>query len=85
MGLVQNGQVYYGYRYSAGELKGSLIDSTLTENFLRYLQVNPDFNDTAVSPENEDILDRYFSSLFSALAPIVSTLDPEMIFLGGAV
>ncbi len=83
MGLVQNGQVYYGSRYSAGELKGSLIDSLLTEEFLRYLRDNSGIYKASVSPEKDDILDRYFSSLFSALAPIVSTLDPEMIFLGG--
>ena len=74
MGIVSGGSVYHGSHYAAGELQVSPVDARERSSFLRALNRNEDVQAAALS---------YCSRLFGSLIPVVSTLDPELLILGG--
>lgn len=82
MGIVQNGQVYYGSHYSSGELKNALIPFEQSKNFLNLIQHNNNHLFEG-SEKEERTVREYMESLFLALMPIISVLDPEKVVLGG--
>lgn len=82
MGIVQSGQVYYGSHYSSGELKSSLVPFEQSKNFLKLIRRN-DNHLFEGSEKEEQTVREYMNSLFLALIPIISVLDPEKVVLGG--
>ena len=75
IGIVSGGEVYHGSTYSAGELQVSPVIDSLRNDFLKILE-DEDREDAVASLE-------YCSLLFRTLNPVVSTLDPELLILGG--
>ena len=75
IGIVSSGEVYHGSSYSAGELQISPVIDTLRTNFLKELEEDGS-GDALASLE-------YCSLLFRTLNPVISTLDPELLILGG--
>ncbi|NQT58931.1 MAG: ROK family transcriptional regulator [Bacteroidetes bacterium] len=78
IGIVQNQKVSYGAHYSAGELENELVATGLKKEHLEYLRQTGDMSGESVS-----IVTDYFFTLFTALKPIVSVLDPGTVILGG--
>ncbi|MDC7232356.1 MAG: ROK family protein, partial [Spirochaetales bacterium] len=75
IGVVTGGQVYHGSSYSAGELQVSPVIDSLRNDFLKVL--NSEKHENAVASLE------YTSLLFRTLNPVISTLDPELLILGG--
>ncbi|MBF9017221.1 MULTISPECIES: ROK family protein [unclassified Oceanispirochaeta] len=75
IGVVTGGEVYHGSSYSAGELQVSPVIDSLRNDFLKIL--NSDKHENTVASLE------YTSLLFRTLSPVISTLDPELLILGG--
>jgi len=82
MGIVQNGQVYHGSHYSSGELKSALVPYAQSKNFLKLIRRDDKYL-FPLSEQEEGTIREYISSLFMALMPVISVLDPEKVILGG--
>lgn len=83
MGLVQGGRVYYGSRYSSGELPGPLVDAARSREFLDLIRRRDSLAPVGLAREEQRIIREYLGHLFSALRPIISILDPRKVILGG--
>ena len=75
IGIVQQGCVYRGSNYAAGELITSLVSDELRDKFLSSLNNE--------GPEAEDVREAYLSTLFKTLNPVIAALDPQKVILGG--
>ncbi len=75
IGIVSGGEVYHGSSYSAGELQVSPVIDSLRNDFLKVLEDD--------SREESVASLEYCSLLFRTLNPVISTLDPELLILGG--
>jgi len=75
IGVVCSGEVYHGSTYSSGELMKSPVEDSLRMEFLKHL------DDPAESPEK--LAGEYCRQMFSSLQPVIATLDPELLILGG--
>jgi predicted NBD/HSP70 family sugar kinase len=78
IGIVQNGKIYYGAQYSAGELDRELVQTALKKEHLDQVRRTGE-----VPQEAEGLVGDYVYKLFDALKPIVSVLDPGTVILGG--
>ncbi len=78
IGIIQNGKIYYGAQYSAGELDRELVQTALKKEHLDQVR-----RTGKVPLEAEDLVSEYLYTLFQALKPIVSVLDPGTVILGG--
>lgn len=75
IGVVSGGEVYHGSSYSAGELQVSPVIDSLRNDFIKVLN-SDEHENTVASLE-------YTALLFRTLNPVISTLDPEILILGG--
>lgn len=77
IGIVQDGKIYYGAQYSAGELDRELVQTALKKKLLDQVRK------TGEVPQDAGLVSDYVYKLFDALKPIVSVLDPGTVILGG--
>jgi predicted NBD/HSP70 family sugar kinase len=78
IGIAQDGKIYYGAQYSAGELDRELVQTALKKEHLDHVRKTGE-----VSQDAAGLVSDYVYKLFTALKPIVSVLDPGTVILGG--
>ncbi|AHC15985.1 ROK family transcriptional regulator [Salinispira pacifica] len=79
LGLVINGQVYYGSSFRAGELGSNLWDEEGTE----YLHMSSE--ELLRIKEDPRLMEKFLEALFRKLSESFSILDPSEVFLAGDV
>lgn len=77
-GIVINGKVHYGYRYSAGEFRSLYRDPDIHKGQFA-------LTDEELSRMDDDpaVMDRFFDELSRHIALFVNTFDLGHIFIGG--